>query len=710
MTITDTEISKRPFPFNRFAFPKRLKRTSTDVAALDQAYNNCLQISRNCLQISASFESDQRHYNYQLCVNGFLENYFYVHHYKNGSSLIDDLADIQVNKILSKKNSATLQSLMVRVSPVNLESILSTTMIQMFGYASHQKNIRNRLKEWLLCFTISYRALLFIRSCYSEEDSSTCKKLVETTTIGLAVCLMTCGCQSTLCTLKQLRKFMVCFDIPVRRIKDGKSVFLNLWKKGIKQSEAVQDLIDYIGKHNHNVDKEQEADVFAKFHDSLIFWLPGGRKQYKITQATLRNRKIENFGNRKIENLIFPALGVSLYQMILARRNVKEFLQLRALVLPLIHKKRALPATPVMTTHAHEFDNKCRQKNIISPHSDSLLLDNNKDQTSKQKGEEQVSNCTEQQESQTLPLCSPTVTESEQSQAKQDSTIFRYKLHDSTLCQFAETVARSIHQTLSTNQASTASAVSRTRNTKGGTPYVNTNGCNNPCLPRIHHNTCYFYEHHQCEKVSRSVTKKMAVLTDRANPVSISNCVQSSDVHGCNDLFKYIRETQNPYCDGLEHNYHQPFAGNFHLQCKRWDHISNLHFYDYHRDKKIFPFVTFIPLRSSFYTILCVPNGFFDDTLKAFSDDVCLSEKRFQEMRDNLNKGDQGILDTYIKNMRQYAKREYCGKETQIIFFHCQPGSALSFEAWRFVHGTVTVDADDAKMRDLLIIHEFQGK
>ena len=674
MTI-DIDHSNRQFPFNGSTIapsPKRLKMTTaaarvlatnTAVAARVMATNTAVaarvatntavaaRVAYNCLQ--------HEHYNYRFRVSNFLENFFYLYHYHNGNSLIEHLGDFQVNTT-SKKRRNNQQGLLVLVSPENLQKILSTiTLGKIFGHANrpHNKKIRNCIKEWLLCFTISYHALLLLRSSFPNDCTTRKKHLVETT-IGLAVSLITHGCKSTLSTLNQLRKFIICFNIAERRL-DGKSVILNLWKKGINQAEAMQNLIDFV--HKHPIDEGQEAEMVAKFDESLFISAPS-KKKYKLNKHTLRQRNIE------FANLIFPALGVTLYQMIFGRTSVKEFMRLEDLVLGLIPQKRAL-----------------------------------------QKGEEQVSNCTEQQESQTLPLRSPAVTESEQSQAKQDFTIFRYELHDSTLCEFAETVGRSIHKTLSTHQASTASAVSR-RNTKGGTPYVNQNGCKNPRLPRIHHNTCYFYEHHQCEKVSRSVTKKMAVLTDRAKPVSISNCVQSSDVHGCNDLFNYIRETQNPYCDGHEHNYRQLFAGNFHLQCKRGDHISKLHFYDYHRDKKQFPVVTFIPLRSSFYTILCVPNGFIDDTLKAFSDDVCLSKKLFQEMRDKLNKGDQVILDTYIKNMRQYAKKEYCGKETQIIFFHCQPGSALSFEAWRFVHGTVTVDADDAKMRDLLIIHELQGK
>jgi len=138
--------------------------------------------------------------------------------------------------------------------------------------------------------------------------------------------------------------------------------------------------------------------------------------------------------------------------------------------------------------------------------------------------------------------------------------------------------------------------------------------------------------------------------------------------------------------------------------------ISKLHYYDFHRDKSKFEYVTFIPLRSSFYTIVCAPKGVMDKELEDLKDDVFLSGTLFERMKAGLKEGDLKILNAYLNDMKQYAKTEYSlsnAKDTQIHIFYCSPGSALTFEAWKFVHGTVTVD-DNQQRRDLLIIHQFE--
>ena len=131
-----------------------------------------------------------------------------------------------------------------------------------------------------------------------------------------------------------------------------------------------------------------------------------------------------------------------------------------------------------------------------------------------------------------------------------------------------------------------------------------------------------------------------------------------------------------------------------------------LAYYDVHKDKAAFPWVTFIPLSSEFFTLTATPKGVMDDI--CFSDapqlkgNIRQSNEKFELFMSGLDgKQRDGVVE-YMKWLEKEAINEYkCDVDLQTWF--CAPGTSLSFPASIWLHGTITLNGETP--RDLLILH-----
>ena len=148
-------------------------------------------------------------------------------------------------------------------------------------------------------------------------------------------------------------------------------------------------------------------------------------------------------------------------------------------------------------------------------------------------------------------------------------------------------------------------------------------------------------------------------------------------------------------------------AGCFHMQkMGGGKEKGKLSFYDVHKDKTAFDWVTFIPLSSEFFTVTATPKGVIDDMCLSdtldLKENIRESSSEFQKFQLGLSQSQKDGVVTYMKWLEDEARKDYkCDVELQAWF--CAPGASLTFPAKIWWHGTITKNGDT--LRDLLILH-----
>ena len=153
-------------------------------------------------------------------------------------------------------------------------------------------------------------------------------------------------------------------------------------------------------------------------------------------------------------------------------------------------------------------------------------------------------------------------------------------------------------------------------------------------------------------------------------------------------------------------------AGAFHLQSELKDEEKGiLSFYVIHKDKRLFDWVTFVPLSSSFFTMTATPVGTLDSLIAkddGLGKNLNNSEAKFKEFVDGLDKTQRDAVEAYMESLRNYAIKEYKCDKVELHKWFCAKGTILTFPASDWLHGTITKNADGP--RDLLILHVAQWK
>ena len=142
---------------------------------------------------------------------------------------------------------------------------------------------------------------------------------------------------------------------------------------------------------------------------------------------------------------------------------------------------------------------------------------------------------------------------------------------------------------------------------------------------------------------------RMKVLSDNGGGVSLENCLPFEMMDGCMALVEYIKTVFSPSYD-----YQGDFAGTFHLQCDNQEVLkgdSQLVFFEIQGHKSVFDFVTFVPLRSSFWILVAIWEGYtmFGDLQRKINQ----SMQRFATFRTGLGKVENTQIDSYIQQLRE---------------------------------------------------------
>jgi len=148
-------------------------------------------------------------------------------------------------------------------------------------------------------------------------------------------------------------------------------------------------------------------------------------------------------------------------------------------------------------------------------------------------------------------------------------------------------------------------------------------------------------------------------------------------------------------------------AGSFYLQSELKDEEKGiLSFYVIHKDKRLFDWVTFIPLSSFFFTRTATQGGTLaslmakDEELKMNLDKPVAKFKIFV---DGLDKKQQIEVGDYMNSLCCKAREDYHCDDVELHSWFCAEVTILAFPASNWWHGTITKNAETPW--DLLILH-----
>ena len=326
---------KRP-PYSegsRSTSPKRLK-------CVDEKRHLAAQGAYQFLYASVAKDSKDNYY--RDCFINFMIHFFVLYGCsEDRERLMKKLCGFQI-----RRQKLPVKPVITSVDALNLKSVVDNAFKIIFGsgsntttLATNRKNIRNRLRDWLFVFTISYHALLFLCQSFSSEYRTIPNCARKTT--HLAICLLTHGCKSSQATFTRLRRFMVCFNDEKRR-EEGKNTLLALWKND-DVTGAMQSVIDFTSpKTGSAFYLEQEAEMVVSFHRKAV-------EQFRTTRlnATKLNMTRTHLRQRGADiRLSFAAIGLALYNMFFTKSQSKESKILKTSVTRILCANKASPASP----------------------------------------------------------------------------------------------------------------------------------------------------------------------------------------------------------------------------------------------------------------------------------------------------------------------------------------------------------------------------